>query len=164
MESNSKLAIATCVAFSIRVNLFYTDRINLMLYTVSFRWMTIIQNLNLKFNMCTWVMNITIKMYTLSVYIKFTLSSVKNQKFKKIINSQIRHLKSHSITSRMSICFTKFLFLKNATSNAEVWKSAWSRGTLVWAVVCMKSNYLYTSSTKASKPVKTSIKIGVRIF
>ena len=42
-------------------------------YTVSVRWMRTMQNLNFKFKFCTHVMNLTVIIYTLSVYIKFTL-------------------------------------------------------------------------------------------
>ena len=42
-------------------------------YTVSFKWMIIVQNLNLKSNFCTHIMNLMVIIYTLSVHQKFTL-------------------------------------------------------------------------------------------
>ena len=50
------------------INFFYTDSV----YTINVGWIITIQNLNLKFNFCTYVMNQMMIVYTMLMYIRFT--------------------------------------------------------------------------------------------
>ena len=56
-----------CICFCI--NLFYTDNV----YAVSFGQIIIVQNLNLKFNFYTCIINSIVIMHITSVYIRFSL-------------------------------------------------------------------------------------------